>query len=124
MGRRKIARLGGVHYATCEASFEAKASDESRTGGLLSLTGGASAATGGPAVDMPTMPNSAAGHEITLGEEEISDVSLATFYVFDKEKQRLQMRLERLWRLWRLRRLLRVLGALQLVLVGNTFRLR
>jgi hypothetical protein len=25
------------------------------------------------------------GHEITLGEEEISDVSLATFYVFDKE---------------------------------------
>src|SRR4029077_89202 len=51
----------------------------------LSLTGGASAATGGPAVDMPTTPNSAAGHEITLGEEEISDVSLATFYVFDKE---------------------------------------
>jgi hypothetical protein len=53
--------------------------------GLLSLTGGASAATGGPAVDMPTTPNSAPGHEITLGEEEISDVSLATFYVFDKE---------------------------------------
>ena len=25
-------------------------------------------------------------HEILLGEEEISDVSLATFYVFDKEK--------------------------------------
>ncbi len=24
-------------------------------------------------------------HEITLGEEEIADVSLATFYVFDKE---------------------------------------
>jgi hypothetical protein len=24
-------------------------------------------------------------HEIPLGEEEIADVSLATFYVFDKE---------------------------------------
>ena len=40
----------------------------------LSLASGASAATVGPAA-----------HEITLGEEEISDVSLATFYVFDKE---------------------------------------
>jgi hypothetical protein len=33
---------------------------------------------------MPTR-NTALDHEITLGEEEISDVSLATFYVFDKE---------------------------------------
>ena len=40
----------------------------------LSLASGAPAATVGPAA-----------HEITLGEEEISDVSLATFYVFDKE---------------------------------------
>ena len=30
-------------------------------------------------------PNTGDGHEITLGEEEISDVTLATFYVFDKE---------------------------------------
>ena len=51
----------------------------------LSLTGGASAATAGPPTDMPTTPNKALSHEITLGEEEISDVSLATFYVFDKE---------------------------------------
>ena len=35
--------------------------------------------------DMPTARNTAFNHEITLGEEEISDVSLATFYVFDKE---------------------------------------
>jgi hypothetical protein len=28
--------------------------------------------------------NTGMSHEITLGEEEISDVSLATFYVFDK----------------------------------------
>src|SRR5215467_16163116 len=51
----------------------------------LSLTGGASAATGVPPADMPTTHNNALSHEITLGEEEISDVSLATFYVFDKE---------------------------------------
>src|SRR6478735_8269138 len=40
----------------------------------LSLASGAPAATVGPVA-----------HEITLGEEEISDVTLATFYVFDKE---------------------------------------
>jgi hypothetical protein len=40
----------------------------------LSLASGAPAATAGPTA-----------HEITLGEEEISDVSLATFYVFDRE---------------------------------------
>ena len=34
--------------------------------------------------DMPTQ-NTGVSHEIILGEEEISDVSLATFYVFDKE---------------------------------------
>ena len=50
----------------------------------LSLASGASAATGVPAADMPSQ-NSAAGHQITLNEEEVSDVSLATFYVFDKE---------------------------------------
>ncbi len=31
------------------------------------------------------MQNAGAGHEITLREEEVADVSLATFYVFDKE---------------------------------------
>jgi hypothetical protein len=30
-------------------------------------------------------PPPSQNHEIFLGEEEISDVSLATFYVFDKE---------------------------------------
>jgi hypothetical protein len=56
------------------------------TGLSLSLAGSASA-TGGPAADMPTARNTALNHEITLGEEEISDVSLATFYVFDKENE-------------------------------------
>jgi hypothetical protein len=51
----------------------------------LSLAGGASAAASGPAADMATLKNTTQLHEITLAEEEISDVSLATFYVFDKE---------------------------------------
>ena len=50
----------------------------------MSLVGGASAAAV-PTQDVPRVPNIAPSHEITLGDEEISDVSLATFYVFDKE---------------------------------------
>ena len=53
----------------------------------LSLAGGAAAATGGAAGDVPSMPSrvTAPPHQITLNEEEISDVSLGTFFVFDKE---------------------------------------
>jgi hypothetical protein len=51
----------------------------------FSLVGGASAVTVGPAADMPATPNTLPGQQITLGEEEMSDVSLSTFYVFDKE---------------------------------------
>jgi hypothetical protein len=47
----------------------------------LSLASGASA---GPTPHMPTS-GAGAGQEIILAEEEISDVSLATFYMFDKE---------------------------------------
>ena len=47
----------------------------------LSLAGSASALPAGPVTDLPRHdPN-----DLTLGEEEIADVSLATFYVFDKE---------------------------------------
>jgi hypothetical protein len=49
----------------------------------LSLAGGASAATAVPAADVP--PWDTSRPQITLSEEEIADVSLATFYVFDKE---------------------------------------
>ena len=53
--------------------------------GLLSLAGSASAATNGaPVADLPTQ-KTAPNHQIILGEEELSDVSLSTFYVFDKE---------------------------------------
>jgi hypothetical protein len=50
----------------------------------LALTSGAHAATDGASVDQPTL-NKLFSQEITLAEEEISDVSLSTFYVFDKE---------------------------------------
>jgi hypothetical protein len=50
----------------------------------LAMAGGASASTAGSALDVPVQ-NTGVHHELTLGEEEISDVSLSTFYVFDKE---------------------------------------
>jgi hypothetical protein len=50
--------------------------------GALSVAGGASAAAVDPAGDTPTEKPTPV---ITLGEEEISDVSLATFYVFESE---------------------------------------
>lgn len=50
--------------------------------GLLSAAEGASAGIVGPAENIP-MQNTASA--IVLGEEEISDVSLSTFYVYDRE---------------------------------------
>jgi hypothetical protein len=49
----------------------------------LSLAGGASAATALSPADAPSRDS--VRPQITLSEEEISDVSLGTFYVFDKE---------------------------------------
>ena len=77
----------------------------------LTLASAASAATGAPVADVLT-PNTGASHQITLSDEEVSDVSLATFYVFNKEDAgafrpgiRLAMGMRRLRRLCRLRRL-------------------
>jgi hypothetical protein len=53
----------------------------SAAGLSLSLASGASAAIGRPAADVLT-PKTGMSHEITLCEEEISDVSLATFYIW------------------------------------------
>jgi hypothetical protein len=50
----------------------------------LTLASGASAATAQPTADMAAR-RAPAAQEITLAEEEISGVSLATFHVFDKE---------------------------------------
>jgi hypothetical protein len=48
----------------------------------LALASGASASLGEATASTPSTSQS---NEIFLGEEEISDVSLATFYVLDKE---------------------------------------
>jgi len=50
----------------------------------FSMVGGASAAVA-PANDLTQSTSYTPNQQITLGEEEIADVSLATFYVFDKE---------------------------------------
>jgi hypothetical protein len=52
----------------------------------LSLAGSAFASTV-PASDVPQSHNNlpGAGHPFVLGEEEMADVSLATFHLFDKE---------------------------------------
>ena len=59
----------------------------------LSLASGASAVPAGPA--LPTQNTIEVGQNITLGEEEIADVSLATFYVFDKENDGISGPLQR-----------------------------
>jgi hypothetical protein len=51
----------------------------------LTLASEVSLATTAPALDTMTR-NAGVSHEIILREEEIFDVSLATFYVFDKER--------------------------------------
>lgn len=55
----------------------------------LSLAGGISAASAAaaPAADTGTR-NTAVSHQVTLGEQEVADVSLATFHVFDNENAR------------------------------------
>ena len=48
----------------------------------LAITGGASA--NAPVTEMPSQDS---GKRLLLAEEEVFDVSLATFYVFDKERE-------------------------------------
>jgi len=50
----------------------------------FAMVGGASASAV-PAADVKQTPNYVPTQAITLGEEEIADVSLATFHLFDKE---------------------------------------
>jgi hypothetical protein len=46
---------------------------------------GSATASAVPTADVPQTTAFAPNEAITLGEEEIADISLATFYVFDKE---------------------------------------
>jgi hypothetical protein len=69
-----------------QASHRSKAIPILGAAGLsLTMTSGVSAAAG-PTPNTPAS-NAAVSQEITLREDEISDVSLATFHVFDKESQ-------------------------------------
>ena len=54
---------------------------------LAAMDGGAFASISGSAADIASQ-NTAPSQVVTLGEEEISDVTLSTFYVFDKENAR------------------------------------
>ena len=47
---------------------------------------GSATASAVPTADVPQTTAFAPKEAITLGEEEIADISLATFHVFDKEK--------------------------------------
>jgi hypothetical protein len=51
----------------------------------LSLAGGASAATAPAMAPDIASKDVVTNHEFALTEEEVSDVSLGTFFVFDKE---------------------------------------
>src|ERR1700754_48461 len=50
----------------------------------FSMVGGASASAM-PTADIPQFDNNSPNQRFVLSEEEMADVSLATFYVFDKE---------------------------------------
>jgi hypothetical protein len=50
----------------------------------LSLVGSASASTM-PTADIPQSDNTSPNQRFVLGEEEMADVSLATFHLFDRE---------------------------------------
>jgi hypothetical protein len=54
--------------------------------GLTFALLGSATASAVPAADVPQTTAFAPNEAITLGDEEIADISLATFYVFDKEQ--------------------------------------
>jgi hypothetical protein len=58
----------------------------------LSLTGNASASAI-PTADLPQSDNLSPNQRLVLGDEEMADVSLATFHLFDKESAGSNMQL-------------------------------
>ena len=82
---------GGCDHATGQASFEAETYNQRRhregarcrrTG--LALASSASASTM-PAASIPQSDNTSPNQGFFLGEEEMADVSLATFHLIDRE---------------------------------------
>ena len=76
------------HARTTKAAAAATALGTAGLG--LSLGGSASANTI-PTADFPQSHNIPPNQRFVLGEEEMADVSLATFYLFDKEIDRSDM---------------------------------
>ena len=86
-----ISTYGGCDHATGQASFEAETPTKAAAvkvlgaAGLgLSLVGSASASTM-PTAGIPQSDNTSPNQRFVLGEEEMADVSLATFHLFDRE---------------------------------------
>src|SRR5712692_4818956 len=97
---RKVALLWNrnSHYSSMEDATMSRVKQASKTkrvtkaampalgaAGLTFALGGGASASAVPAADVPQTTNLAPTQALTLGEEEIADVSLATFYLFDKE---------------------------------------
>jgi hypothetical protein len=69
-----------------QASKRKRGTKAAVAAGLTFSLLGSATASAVPAADVPQTTAFAPNEAITLGEEEISDISLATFYVFDREK--------------------------------------
>jgi hypothetical protein len=94
-GRMGIGRKRNIHWKAAEDDMPGKRQASKRgarkevvpvvgaVGVSLSLAGGASAAPAVPAADVRSWDTTPS--QLALSEEEIADVSLRTFYVFDKE---------------------------------------
>jgi hypothetical protein len=76
--RRSIRKRGKAAWALGAAGVSL--AGVSLAGASLAMTGAASAAA--PTTNVPSQDNA---RRLLLGEEEFSDVSLATFHVFDRE---------------------------------------
>jgi hypothetical protein len=74
-----------VKQAPKQKQAKAALSALGAAGLTFSLLGSATASAV-PTADVPQTTAFAPNETITLGEEEIADTSLATFYVFEKEK--------------------------------------
>src|SRR6266446_9066717 len=79
------ATMSRVKQASKRRSVAKAAMPALGAAGLTFSLAGSAAASAVPAVDTPQKLNFSPSQAVTLGEEEIADVSLATFHLFDKE---------------------------------------
>jgi hypothetical protein len=77
--------MSGVKQASKRKSMAKAAMPALGAAGLTFSLAGSASASAVPAVDTPQKLNFSPSQAMTLSEEEIADVSLATFHLFDKE---------------------------------------